>query len=163
MAHSGGAFLKDLISIFATSVERVFGAAARGPDVIPEAYVDIFESEAFGHLTTLMPGGSPQATPVWVDHDGREAVLVNTARGRRKEKNIRRDPRVSISVVDPENPYRFVSVRGEATLTEEGAVDHIDALARRYMDVEEYPNHGEESGPRVVVRIPADEVATGGE
>jgi hypothetical protein len=65
-------------------------------------------------------------------------------------------------VVDPEDPYRYVSVRGEATMTEEGAADHIDELARQYMDVEEYPHHGEESGPRVIVRVAADHVVTSG-
>lgn len=130
--------------------------------MIPESHVDVFEGESFGHLATMMPDGTPQVTPVWVDHDDREAVLVNTARGRQKERNIERDPRVGISVLDPENPYRYVSVRGEATLTEEGAVEHIDALARRYMGRERYPHHGEESGPRVIVRIEAEDVVTSG-
>lgn len=130
--------------------------------VIPESHVDIFESEAFGHLATRMPDGTPQVTPVWVDHEEREYVLVNTARTRQKERNLRRDPRAGLSVTDPEDPYRYVSVRGEAELTEAGADAHIDALARRYMDVEEYPHHGEEAGPRVVVRIPTDHVVTSG-
>lgn len=130
--------------------------------MIPESHVDIFESESIGHLATTMPDGSPHVTPVWVDHDDREYVLVNTARGRQKERNVERDPRVGISVTDPENPYRYVAVRGEATLTEEGAVDHIDALARQYMDRERYPDHGEESGARVIVRIEAEHVTTGG-
>ncbi|QLG26205.1 PPOX class F420-dependent oxidoreductase [Halorarum halophilum] len=128
--------------------------------MIPESHRDILEKESFGHVSTLMPDGSPQVTPVWVDHDDGEAVLINTARGRRKERNMQRDPRVGISVVDPDDPYRFVSVRGEAELTEEGAVDHINALARKYMGVDEYPNLDEESGARVIVRIPADHVAT---
>jgi PPOX class probable F420-dependent enzyme len=130
--------------------------------VIPESHVDVLESESYGHLSTLMPDGSPQTTPVWVDHEDREYVLVNTARGRRKERNVRGDPRVAISVLDPENPYRYVSVRGEATLTEEGAVEHIDDLARQYMGRERYPHHGEESGPRVIVRIEAEHVTTSG-
>jgi len=130
--------------------------------VIPESHVDVFESESFAHLATVMPDGTPHVTPVWVDHDDREAVLVNTARGRRKERNVRRNPKVGVSVLDPTDPYRYVSVRGEAELIEEGAKDHIDELARQYMDREEYPHHGEESGPRVIVRIPAEEVVTSG-
>ena len=130
--------------------------------MIPESHLDSFESEAFAHLSTVMPDGTPRVTPVWVDHEDAEYVLVNTARGRRKERNVRRNPRVGVSVLDPEDPYRYVSVRGEAELTEEGADDHIDALARRYMDVDEYPHHGEESGARVIVRIPTDRVVTGG-
>ena len=128
--------------------------------MIPEEYRDLFEREAFGHLATVMPDGTPQVTPVWVDHDD-EHVLVNTARGRRKEKNLRRTPKAGVSVIDPDDPYRFVSVRGAVELTEEGAVDHINELARRYMGVDEYPNLDEEEGARVIVRLSADQVATG--
>lgn len=130
--------------------------------MIPDSHVDIFERESFGHFVTIMPDGTPQATPVWVDHDDHEWVLVNTARNRRKEKNVRRNPKVALSVCDPDDRYRYVSVRGEATMTEEGATAHIDALARRYMDREEYPHHGEEAGPRVLIRIPTDNVVTNG-
>ena len=130
--------------------------------MIPDSHLDIFESEAFAHLSTVMPDGTPQVTPVWVDHEDGEDVLVNTARGRRKERNIARDPKVGLSVCDPDDPYRYVSVRGEAELTEEGADDHIDELARRYMDVDEYPGRDEEDGARVIVRIPTDDVVTNG-
>jgi len=130
--------------------------------VIPESHVDIFEKESFAHFATVLPDGTPHVTPVWVDHDDREYVLVNTARGRRKERNVRANPKVGVSVVDPDDPYRYVSVRGEAELTEEGAKAHIDELARRYFDVDEYPHHGEESGPRVLIRIPTEEISTSG-
>ncbi|WP_123619435.1 PPOX class F420-dependent oxidoreductase [Halorubrum sp. CSM-61] len=130
--------------------------------MIPESHVDIFESESYAHFATVMPDGTPHVTPVWVDHEDREYVLVNTARGRQKERNVRRNPEVGVSVLDPTDPYRYVSVRGEAELTEEGAAEHIDELARRYFDVDEYPHHGEESGPRVIVKIPAENVATSG-
>jgi PPOX class probable F420-dependent enzyme len=131
-------------------------------DVIPTSHVDIFEKESFAHVATIMPDGTPQVTPVWVDHEDGEYVLINTARGRRKEKNIRHNPSVGVSVLDPDDPYRYVSVRGEATLTEEGAVDHINKLAQQYMGVDEYPHLGSESGPRVIVRIPAENVVTSG-
>ncbi|QCJ47545.1 PPOX class F420-dependent oxidoreductase [Haloprofundus sp. MHR1] len=130
--------------------------------MIPTSHVDILEKKSFAHIATTLPDGTPQVTPVWVDHDDREAILINTARGRRKEKNIRKNPDVGVSVLDPDDPYRYVSVRGRATLTEEGAVDHIDELAEKYMGVDEYPHHGDESGPRVIVRIPADHVVTSG-
>ncbi|MFB6127615.1 MAG: PPOX class F420-dependent oxidoreductase [Halolamina sp.] len=130
--------------------------------MIPESHLDILDAESYAHLATVMPDGTPQVTPVWVDRDGREAVLVNTARGRQKERNIRRSPRVGVSVLDPTDPYRYVSVRGEAELVADGADDHIDELAQQYMGVEEYPHHGEESGSRVIVRIPAEDVATSG-
>ena len=129
---------------------------------IPASYLDILQRESIGHLTTLDPDGWPQTTPVWTDHDGQEAVLVNTLRGRRKERNIARDPRVTISVPDPDNPYRYLAVRGRATMTESGAREHIDELARAYLDVDVYPHHDEEAASRVIVRIPASDVITRG-
>ena len=144
------------------AVRRVKWPRTEPADVIPESHRDILDKESFAHLATRMPDGSPHVTPVWVDHDGGEAVLLNTARGRRKERNIRDDPRVGVSVLDPDDPYRYVSVRGEAELTEEGAVEHINELARKYMGVDEYPNHDEESGARVIVRVPAEHVLTSG-
>lgn len=133
---------------------------------IPEEYHDLFERETFAVFGTLMPAGTPQMTPVWIDRetvDGEDRVLVNTARGRLKERNVTRDPKVGVCVMDPDDPYRYVSVRGEAAeVTEEGAVEHIDQLARRYMDVERYPNHGEEQGPRVLVKIRPDRVVAHG-
>lgn len=130
--------------------------------VIPESHVDVFESKSFAHFATMLPDGTPHVTPVWVDHEDREYVLVNTARGRRKERNVRANPKVGVSVLDPEDPYRYISVRGEAELTEEGAKEHIDELAARYFGVDEYPHHGEESGPRVLIRIPTDHVSMSG-
>lgn len=128
---------------------------------IPEEYEDLFERRTFAHFATMMEDGTPQVTPVWVDYDG-EHVLINTARGRQKERNVSRDPKVGVSITDPDDPYRFVSIRGEVeAITEEGAVEHIDSLARRYMDVEEYPYHGEEGGERVVIEIRPDRVVTG--
>lgn len=130
--------------------------------MIPQSHVDILEKEAYAHLATVMPDGTPQVTPVWADHEGREYVLINTARGRQKERNIRNNPKVGLSVYDPDDPYRFISVRGKATMTEEGAVDHINQLTQKYMGKSEYPNLGEESGSRVTVRISTDHVATSG-
>ncbi|MFH5797850.1 PPOX class F420-dependent oxidoreductase [Haladaptatus sp. CMAA 1911] len=129
---------------------------------IPEEYRDLFERKAFANFATVMPDGTPQVTPVWVGYDGTH-LLINTAKGRQKERNVRRNPKVGLSILDPDDPYRFVSVRGEVEdVTEEGAVDHINELTERYMDREKYPNLGEEGGPRVVVRIRPDRVVTGG-
>ncbi|MFB6111033.1 MAG: PPOX class F420-dependent oxidoreductase [Halobacteriaceae archaeon] len=129
---------------------------------IPAEFTGLFEQKSFAHFATVMPDGTPQVTPVWVDHDG-DDVLVNTARGRQKERNVTRNPRVGVSVLDPEDPYRYVSIRGEVVeVTEDGAVDHIDTLAQRYMGVEEYPHHGEEGGPRVIIRIRPHRVITSG-
>lgn len=129
---------------------------------IPEDRRDLFEGETFAHFATVLPDGTPHVTPVWIDYDG-EHVLVNTARGRQKERNVRENRRVGLSITDPDDPYRYVSVQGEVVeVTEEGAVEQIDELARQYMDVEEYPHHGEERGPRVLIRIRPETVTPSG-
>lgn len=129
---------------------------------VPEPYRDILEKQSFGHLATLDPDGWPQTSPVWVDHEDGECVLINTLRGRRKDRNLRNDARAMVSVIDQDDPYRYVAVRGKATLTEDGARAHIDKLANKYLGVEEYPHHDEEDEPRVIVRIPASTVVTRG-
>ena len=113
--------------------------------------VALLEQPLIANLATVMADGSPQVTPVWVDTDG-EALLLNTAKGRVKYDNIAREPRVAVSVVDPQNPFRVVAVRGEAQLIEEGADDHIDRLSQKYLGEERYPfrQPGEE---RVTVRV----------
>jgi PPOX class probable F420-dependent enzyme len=122
---------------------------------IPAEYHDLFERRSFLSLGTLTPDGVPHVTPVWVDYDeDADHLLVNTARGRRKEKNLRADERVGGCILDPEDPYRYVGFQGEVVeLATEGAVDHIDELAGRYLGEDEYPHHGEEGGERVLVRI----------
>jgi PPOX class probable F420-dependent enzyme len=84
-----------------------------------------------GYVATVMADGSPQITPVWVDTDG-ENLRFNTARGRVKTNNLERDPRIAVVVVDENDPYRWLSIRGAAELTDEGADEHIDALAKKY-------------------------------
>lgn len=106
---------------------------------IPKSHADILSKPAFAHLSTLMPDGGPQASAVWVDTDG-PYIVVNSAEGRLKDRNVRRDPRVAISVTDPENPYRSMTIRGRVSkITNEGADAHIDRMAKKYMGVEEYP------------------------
>src|SRR5215211_7141581 len=108
-------------------------------EAIPEKYRDLFDKKAFAHLATLMPDGTPQVTPVWVDYDG-EHILVNSARGRQKDKNMERNRAVSLSIQDPDNPYRYLEVRGRvAEITEEGADEHIDKMAKKYMGKDKYP------------------------
>lgn len=107
---------------------------------IPENYLDLFEKRAFANLATLMPDGSPQVTPVWVDYDG-TYLLVNTARGRQKDLNMQRDPRVALSIMDPDDPYRYLQIRGTvAESTTEGGDDHIDKMAYKYLGKNRYPN-----------------------
>jgi PPOX class probable F420-dependent enzyme len=117
-----------------------------------ETYRDILDKRAFAHLATVGPDGTPQVTPVWVDFDGSH-VRINTARGRVKERNLRRAPRVALSVQDPDNPYRYVQIRGRVVeMTEEGADAHIDALARKYLGQERYP-YRRPGEVRVMVKI----------
>jgi PPOX class probable F420-dependent enzyme len=107
---------------------------------IPDKYKDLLSGKkAFASLATLMPDGTPQVTPVWFDYDGKN-LIVNTARGRQKDLNVRRDPRVALTIIDPENPYRYVEVRGRVTdITQEGATEHIDKMAKKYLDKDKYP------------------------
>jgi PPOX class probable F420-dependent enzyme len=128
---------------------------------IPEQFKDLFAKVAFANLTTLMADGSPQVTPVWVDYDG-AYVRVNSARGRVKDKNMRRDKRVALSIQDPDNPYRYLALRGEvAEITEDGADAHIDALAKKYLGKDRYPfrSPGE---VRVIYKIRPERVSTSG-
>lgn len=107
--------------------------------LIPESHLDLLKKKAFAHLATLMPGGQPQVTPVWVDYDGRH-VLINTAAGRQKDKNLERDGRVALSILDPDNPYKYLEVRGHVVeRTRNGAEEHIDAMAKKYLDKDKYP------------------------
>lgn len=119
---------------------------------IPKGFVDLLRKKSFAHLVTLMPDGSPQVSPVWCDFDGTH-VVVNSAKGRQKDRNMRRDPRVALSVQDPDDPYRYLEVRGRVEeITEQDADAHIDALAKRYMGVDEYPNRAP-GEVRVIYRI----------
>lgn len=105
---------------------------------IPEKFRDLFERPVVVSLVTIMPNGQPQATPVWCSYDG-EHILINSARGRQKDRNMERDPRVTILVVDPNNVYRWLEVRGRITeITEEGGVDHINALSKKYRGNADY-------------------------
>jgi PPOX class probable F420-dependent enzyme len=109
------------------------------PAAIPEKYADLFQKKTFASLGTLMPDGQPQVTPVWVDFDGKH-VLVNSAKGRVKDRNMRRDPRVSMALVDPDNPYRHLQVQGHVVeITEDGADQHIDKMAKKYLGQDKYP------------------------
>ena len=119
---------------------------------IPKEYADLLEKPAFANLATLMPDGSPQVTPVWVDRDG-DFVRVNSAKGRIKDRNMRRDPRVGIDVVDPDNAYRHLSIRGRVVdITEKGSDEHIDKLTKKYIGQDKYPYRGP-AEVRVIYRI----------
>jgi PPOX class probable F420-dependent enzyme len=124
---------------------------------IPAEYHDLFEQSTFAHVGTVLPSGTPHITPVWVDYDAAdERLLINTERGRQKERNVRRNPGVGVSMVDPADPYRYLSVVGEVTdITTDGARAHIDTLAQRYTGAD-YGNPIETE--RVILRIRPDRV-----
>jgi PPOX class probable F420-dependent enzyme len=120
--------------------------------VIPEKYRDLFNKKAFASLGTLMPNGAPQVTPVWVDLDG-DHVVVNSAKGRQKDRNLRRDPRVSLAIIDPDNPYRYLEIRGRVSeITEQGAAAHIDKMAKKYLGIDKYP-YSQSGEVRVLYKI----------
>jgi PPOX class probable F420-dependent enzyme len=127
------------------------------PQAIPEKYRDLFTKRAFASLATLMPDGSPQVTPVWVDLDGNQ-VIVNSAKGRQKDKNIRRDTRVALAVIDPDNPYRYLEIRGPVVeITEQGADSHIDKMAKKYLGADKYP-YRQPTEERVMYKIQPEHV-----
>ena len=130
-------------------------------DKIPDQYKDLFSKKAFANLATLMPDGSPQVTPVWFDFDGSH-ILVNSAKGRVKDKNMRRNKRVALSIVDPDNAYRHVAVQGDVVdITEQGADAHIDKLAKKYLGKDKYPFRGP-GEERVIYKIKLSKVSVMG-
>ena len=108
-------------------------------EVLPEKYFDLLQKKALASLATMMPDGSPQVTPVWFDWDGTH-LLVNSAKGRQKDRNMRARPHVALAIIDPDNPYRYLEVRGSvAEITEDGADESIDKLAKKYLGADKYP------------------------
>ena len=127
---------------------------------IPENFKDLFKKKAFAHVATMMTDGTPHVSPVWCEFDGNH-ILLNSARDRVKDKNMRRNKHVALSVQDPDNPYRYIGVRGEVVeVTENGAEAHIDHLAQKYTgDVYKNRKPGE---VRVTYKIRPDRVFTMG-
>jgi PPOX class probable F420-dependent enzyme len=131
------------------------------PDVIPEKSRDLLNKPAFASLATVMPDGSPQVTPVWFDYDA-GYICFNSARGRQKDRNVRRDPRVAMAIIDPENPYRFLEIRGHVVeITEDGADHHINRLAKKYLNVDKYP-YAQPGEVRVTYKVKPEHAHTMG-
>jgi PPOX class probable F420-dependent enzyme len=128
---------------------------------VPDKYQDLLAdaTRAFASLATTMKDGSPQVTPVWFNIEG-EYILVNSSNGRVKDRNMRKRPKVALAIVDPKNPYRYMSVLGSVVeIKEEGAIAHIDALAKKYHGVDLY------QGPRinrVIYKIKPEKIHTQG-
>ena len=118
----------------------------------------MLEGKNFAFIATLSPEGSPRVTPVWVDTDG-EHVLINTAIGRLKQKNVKRDPRVAVALTDSTNPYNFITLEGRVVEQVSGQIaeDHIDKMAKRYLGVDKYP-HRQPGDRRVILKIKPDHV-----
>ena len=130
-------------------------------EVIPARFLELFQKKSFGHLATLLPNGTPQTSPVWVDFDD-TYVLVNSARGRLKDKNMRQRPQVALSIQDPDDPYRYLEVRGRVMeITEQGAEEHIDRLAKRYLGLDRYP-YRQPGEVRVIYKIKPERTSTQG-
>jgi PPOX class probable F420-dependent enzyme len=126
---------------------------------IPKEFQDLLAKKAFAHLGTIMPDGSPQVTPVWFDFDG-TYLRVNSAKGRVKDKNMRRDGRVALAIMDPENPYRYLAVRGRVEeVAEVGADAHIDSLTKKYLGQDRYP-YRKAGEVRVIYRIRPERVSS---
>lgn len=126
---------------------------------IPETHLDLLTRPVHGVLTTIMPDGQPQSSLVWCDYDG-EYARVNTTRERQKGKNMMRNPKVSLLIVDPENTGRFLQIRGDAELIEQGAPEHLDEITRQYTSYPQYygyvfPMEKKTRETRIICRIHA--------
>ena len=129
---------------------------------IPENFLDLVTTKlTFAHLGTTMKDGAPQVTPVWFSFDGTHLVL-NSAKGRVKDRNMRARPAVAVSIIDPDNAYRYLQIMGRIVeVTEEGAEAHIDALAKKYIGQDTYPWRSP-TEVRVIYRMSVDKVQTMG-
>lgn len=130
--------------------------------IIPENFQDLLIGKNFANVATINPDGSPQVTPVWVDFDKtRNEILVNTAKGRKKTRNMFVGAKVALSIQDQQNSYRYMGIQGEVlSVTEDGAEEHIDVLAMKYMGKEKYPLRSGET--RLLIKIQPNFVHTMG-
>jgi PPOX class probable F420-dependent enzyme len=124
---------------------------------IPQSLKKVLEDKAYGHVVTFSAHGNPELTMVWIDIEGDE-VLFNTAEGRRKPDNLRRDPRIVVSVQDRNNPQAYAVFHGKATVTDADADVHIDKLAKRFLGTDKYP-YRQPNEKRLIVRIAVDRIS----
>ena len=127
------------------------------PVAIPDQALELFQKPALAHLATLMPDDTIQVTPVWIDYDG-TYVLLNTLKGRQKTLNLAKRPQVGLDIIDPTNQWHWLSIRGHVVeITEEGANEHIDKMAKKYMGQDKYGFH-KPGDVRVICKIQPDVV-----
>ncbi len=151
------------IKIMENKKEKTYNNSYKSNDITAEPILKFFRGRNFGFIGTVNKDGSPQVTPTWVDivvneGDTEAIILVNTAKDRLKQKNVSRDPRVSISLVDEDNPYSMLTVKGVVIeQTTEGADAHIDKLAKRYLNTERYPSHSPDK-KRIILKIKPEKI-----
>jgi PPOX class probable F420-dependent enzyme len=137
-------------------------------NLLAEPFIKFFRGKNFAFLGTVNKDGSPQVTPTWIDiiekekekegEDHEQIILINTAKDRIKQKNVSKDPRVSISIVDEDNPYSMITVKGRVIeQTTQGADEHIDKLAKRYLDADKYPAHSPDV-KRIILKIKPEKI-----
>ncbi|MDA8296914.1 MAG: PPOX class F420-dependent oxidoreductase [Actinomycetota bacterium] len=131
------------------------------PGVIPDSHADILKKKGFAHMATVGPRGEPQSSPVWYEWDG-EHLLLSQTTGRQKYKNLQHEPRLAVSITDPDNPYRYLEIRGRvASIEDDPNNGLINALAKKYIDQDEYPWH-QPGDHRVVVKLVPEHTTTQG-
>ncbi len=123
--------------------------------ILNEKAISLIDGQNFGNLATVMNDGSPQVTPVWINREG-DNILVNTAVGRTKQRNILKDQRVAVSIYDQKNPYSMVLIKGHViSQSSDGADEHIDLLAKKYIGKDKYPWR-QANEKRVIIKIQPD-------
>ena len=129
----------------------------RDTNQLSEPVARLLHGKNLAFVATLMKDGSPQITPTWVDLDGND-IVINTAKGRVKEKNLSRDPRIAVAITDQNNPYHMVTIRGKViNQTTRGADEHIDKLSKKYLDLDKYPLRSP-SEKRIIIKISPDKI-----
>jgi PPOX class probable F420-dependent enzyme len=150
-----------LQEIYAEAILQEFSLTAENSlDISSEPILKFFVERNFAFISTINKDGSPQVTPTWIDIDEEHGlILINTAIGRLKQKNVTRDPRVSISMIDgKDNPYSMVTIRGKVIQqSKSGANEHIDKLARKYLNTDKYPAHSP-SVTRIILKIKPEKI-----
>jgi PPOX class probable F420-dependent enzyme len=143
------------------SINRLTGSRKTRVTDIPDSHLDLLGKKSFAHLSSLGPDGEPQSHPVWFDVAGGQ-LLISTGTDRQKYRNIQRDPRVSVSILDPDDPYRYLEVRGHVVEIEpDPQKAFLDRLARKYLDQDTYPYEERRSVERVIMHIQPGHVVGG--
>jgi PPOX class probable F420-dependent enzyme len=143
------------------SINRLTGTRKTQRAEIPDSHLDLLDKLSFAHFSSLGPDGEPQSHPVWYDTAGGQ-LLISTGTDRQKYRNVQRDPRVSVSILDPDDPYRYLEVRGRVVEIEpDPQKAFLDQLARKYLGQDTYPYEERRNVERVIIHIQPDHVVAG--